>query len=187
MLAIINIAFCYTAIIISGLTQISLISFCPELNVFMGYEYSLLYITTFSLSLGFRHNFAFMAVLLYLVSGLAGLPVFAFGGTWRYFLEPSFGFLFGLIPLTISSFYHHNHVSDSKLKTLCGCNLSPIYGLMIAHGCGLGFLILTARFNFSEFLNLHIYQLVYDMIFAYLIIMLINIFKPKNFEPEVSL
>jgi hypothetical protein len=95
--------------------------------------------------------------------------------------------LFGLIPLTISSFYHHNHVSDSKLKTLCGCNLSPIYGLMIAHGCGLGFLILTARFNFSEFLNLHIYQLVYDMIFAYLIIMLINIFKPKNFEPEVSL
>lgn len=187
MLAIINIAFCYTAILISGLSQISLIKFSPELNAFISYEYSLLYLTAFTLSLCFKHNFSFIAVILYLISGLIGLPVFAFGGSWKYLLEPSLGFLFGLIPLTISSFYHHNHVSDSKLKTLCGCNLSPVYGLVLAHGCGLGFLIITARFSLTEFLNLHIYQLIYDFIFAYLVIVIINAIVHRNSVKEPDL
>jgi biotin transport system substrate-specific component len=122
---------------------------------------------------------------MYLVSGVAGLPIFAFGGGWEYLLEPSFGFLFGLIPLTISSFYHHNHVTESRLKTICGCNLSPIYGLLLGHGCGIGFLIITGRFSLTEFLNLHIYQLLYDLIFAYTVIVIASHLK-QNSNPEES-
>lgn len=36
--------------------------------------------------------------LLYLLTGLLGLPVFALGGGFSYVLQPGFGFLLGLIP-----------------------------------------------------------------------------------------
>ena len=184
MLALINIAFCYTTILIAALTAVPLLKYSTEFNAFIPYEYSLLYIVTFILSVSFKHNYSFAAVALYLISGLVGLPVFAFGGGWAYVLEPSFGFLLGLFPLAITSFYNKYHEEESGFKTLCGCNLSPIYGLLIAHGFGIIFLIITGRFSFTEFLGIHIYQLCYDLIFGYSVIVIIGLYG-KNIR-EVS-
>ena len=39
--------------------------------------------------------------LLYVGLGLLGLPVFTMGGGLSYLLQPSFGFLLGLIPSTL--------------------------------------------------------------------------------------
>ena len=182
MIALINIAFCYTAILIAALTQLPLLKYSSELNAFIPYEYSLLYIVAFILSVSFKHNYSFAAVVLYLISGLAGLPVFAFGGGLAYFFEPSFGFLLGLLPLSIISFYNKYHEEDCNLKTLCGANLSPIYGLLAAHLLGLVFLVITGRFSFTEFLGIHLYQLVYDLIFAYMIIAIIGLYGKNSRE-----
>lgn len=186
MLALINIAFCYTAILIAALSQIPLLKYSTEFNAFVPYEYSLLYIVCFALSISFKHNFSLAAIILYIISGLAGLPVFAFGGSWSYVFEPSFGFILGLIPLSISSFYNQYHEKESGFKTLCGCNLSPITGLLFAHAMGLGYMLVTGNFSLTAFLAIHLYQLIYDLIFAYLIIVIANQFIFRN-NPEMSL
>lgn len=180
MLALINIAFCYTTILIAALTTVPLLKYSVEFNAFIPYEYSLLYIVSFILSVSFKHNYSFAAVVIYLISGLAGLPVFAFGGGWAYVLEPSFGFLLGLLPLSITSFYNKYHEEESGFRTLCGCNLSPIYGLLIAHAFGIVFLLVTGRFSFTEFLGIHIYQLAYDLIFGYIVVVIASAIARGN-------
>lgn len=41
------------------------------------------------------HKKAFLAVFIYMVLGLAGLPIFAAGGGAAYVLKPSFGYIIG--------------------------------------------------------------------------------------------
>ncbi|MBN9310364.1 MAG: biotin transporter BioY [Devosia sp.] len=52
-----------------------------------------------ALAAGFGWRIAVATVALYLVEGLAGLPVFATGGGFDYILRPSFGFLVGYLPM----------------------------------------------------------------------------------------
>lgn len=52
-----------------------------------------------ALAAGFGWRIAVSTVLLYITQGLAGLPVFAYGGGWQYLLSPSFGFILGFVPM----------------------------------------------------------------------------------------
>jgi biotin transport system substrate-specific component len=52
-----------------------------------------------ALAAGFGWRIGVATVALYLVQGLAGLPVFASGGGIDYVLRPSFGFLLGYLPM----------------------------------------------------------------------------------------
>lgn len=52
-----------------------------------------------ALAAAFGWRIAVPTVLLYIVEGLAGLPVFAYGGGAQYLLSPSFGFIAGLLPM----------------------------------------------------------------------------------------
>jgi biotin transport system substrate-specific component len=52
-----------------------------------------------ALAAGFGWRVAVSTVLLYIVEGLAGLPVFAYGGGAQYLLTPSFGFIAGQLPM----------------------------------------------------------------------------------------
>ena len=51
------------------------------------------------LAAGFGWRIGVAIVALYLIQGLAGLPVFATGGGIDYLLRPSFGFLVGYLPM----------------------------------------------------------------------------------------
>lgn len=51
------------------------------------------------LAAGFGWRIGVATVALYLVEGLAGLPVFASGGGLDYVFRPSFGFLIGYLPM----------------------------------------------------------------------------------------
>jgi biotin transport system substrate-specific component len=51
------------------------------------------------LAAGFGWRIGVATVALYLVEGLAGLPVFANGGGWTYVMSPSFGFIVGYLPM----------------------------------------------------------------------------------------
>jgi biotin transport system substrate-specific component len=51
------------------------------------------------LAAGFGWRIGVATVALYLIQGLAGLPVFATGGGIDYLLRPSFGFLVGYLPM----------------------------------------------------------------------------------------
>lgn len=52
-----------------------------------------------ALAAGFGWRIGVATVALYLLEGLAGLPVFATGGGLDYVFRPSFGFLVGLLPM----------------------------------------------------------------------------------------
>jgi biotin transport system substrate-specific component len=59
-------------------------------------------LTTFAvaaLAAGFGWRIGVATVALYIAQGLAGLPVFAFGGGWAYVLSPTFGFILGYLPM----------------------------------------------------------------------------------------
>jgi biotin transport system substrate-specific component len=52
-----------------------------------------------ALAAGFGWRIGVATVALYLIEGLAGLPVFATGGGIDYVFRPSFGFLLGYLPM----------------------------------------------------------------------------------------
>jgi len=51
------------------------------------------------LAAAFGWRIAVSTLLLYIAEGLAGLPVFAYGGGIQYLLSPSFGFILGFVPM----------------------------------------------------------------------------------------
>ena len=52
-----------------------------------------------ALAAGFGWRIGVATVALYIAQGLAGLPVFTFGGGWAYVLSPTFGFILGYLPM----------------------------------------------------------------------------------------
>lgn len=59
-------------------------------------------LTTFAvaaLAAGFGWRIGVATVALYIAQGLAGLPVFSFGGGWTYVMSPTFGFILGYLPM----------------------------------------------------------------------------------------
>src|SRR6218665_2688393 len=52
-----------------------------------------------ALAAGFGWRHAVWTVLLYIAEGLAGLPVFAYGGGFAYAMSPSLGFIIGFLPM----------------------------------------------------------------------------------------
>jgi len=52
-----------------------------------------------ALAAAFGWRIAVSTLLLYIAEGLAGLPVFAYGGGIQYLLSPSFGFILGWVPM----------------------------------------------------------------------------------------
>ena len=52
-----------------------------------------------ALAAGFGWRIGVATVALYIAQGLAGLPVFTFGGGWAYIMSPSFGFILGYLPM----------------------------------------------------------------------------------------
>lgn len=52
-----------------------------------------------ALAAGFGWRIGVATVALYIAQGLAGLPVFTFGGGWTYVMSPTFGFILGYLPM----------------------------------------------------------------------------------------
>jgi biotin transport system substrate-specific component len=52
-----------------------------------------------ALAAGFGARIGLATVMLYLVEGLSGLPVFSTGGGFGYIMSPSFGFIVGWLPM----------------------------------------------------------------------------------------
>jgi len=52
-----------------------------------------------ALAAAFGWRIAVSTLLLYIAQGLAGLPVFAYGGGIQYLMSPSFGFILGWVPM----------------------------------------------------------------------------------------
>lgn len=178
MLSLIKIISCYSLLCLSAFVQLPLLQYDSCLDGFTVYNYSLLYIACFALSLICRNNYAFIASVLYLASGLSGLPIFAFGGGYEYIWEPSFGYLVGLLPLSAVAFYVRYHWDALGIKTFNNRSTLPLLGIVFAHLIGLIYMLVMRKFSCTNFMSMTAYQLFYDIFWGHLLI----IFLPLRID-----
>ena len=108
-------------------------------------------------------NAAIASQIAYLILGLVfGLPVFNQGGGLTYMQEPSFGYLVGFVPAAwMCGFLAFQ--AKPKLETLA---FSALCGLLIIHGVGLGYLVLTYILGWANSASLSLWEatLAYSII-----------------------
>lgn len=83
-----------------------------------------------------------LAVLVYIVIGLAGLPIFTQGGGIGYVLQPSFGFLIGFL------FYAYltGKLTERKVPTFKNLLLAQLPGLFLMYAIALPYFFLISNF-----------------------------------------
>lgn len=103
-----------------------------------------------------------MSMLLYVLMGLVGIPVFENGGGPMYILQPTFGFLMGFVvaPLVIGVFVR-------KAKTsLVVYIFSALLGVVIIYAVGLPYLYIIVNFvmgkpmAFSKVMGVALYPFI---------------------------
>ena len=85
---------------------------------------------------GFRGT---VAVLIYILMGLIGLPVFTSGGGPSYIFQPTFGYLLGFIGGAGLTGYIAHQVPVPSLRRLLAADFA---GLVIVYACGMVYLAL---------------------------------------------
>lgn len=84
-----------------------------------------------------------LAVLLYVVIGLIGLPVFASGGGLVYLVKPSFGYLLGFVVGAYFTGLISERMIGSSLKRY---TLAVFIGLLLTYLIGLGYKYMILNF-----------------------------------------
>ena len=71
---------------------------------------------------------------VYVALGLVGLPIFTAGGGFGYVLQPSFGFLLGLIPTAaVIGALSRRSSSPVRLALACGAGLAVLYAVGVPY------------------------------------------------------
>jgi biotin transport system substrate-specific component len=84
-----------------------------------------------------------IAMTVYLVLGLAGLPVFSLGGGLGYVFQPSFGFIIGFIPgAYIAGLVYDKTILKPYLKTL----IAFIFGSAVIYIIGILYMYLLLKY-----------------------------------------
>lgn len=158
---LIKVFFCFTMLCLATFINLPLLAYNFHSHGFELYHYPLQFITCYALTLVFTKNYMSYAVALYLLLGFCGLPIFAHGGGWTYIFEPSFIYLLALLALSIFIF---------KFKQY-SVAFAP-YILFAVHIVCLLYLLVTAKLNLTNLFSLSLYPLTYDLIFAYILVII---------------
>ncbi|MGN0427679.1 MAG: biotin transporter BioY [Agathobacter sp.] len=84
-----------------------------------------------------------ISVLVYLLIGLLGVPVFAAGGGFTYIFRPGFGFLLGFIPAAFSIGYISKKI---KANTVLKMLLPAIVGEVVYYAVGAVYFYMIKNF-----------------------------------------
>lgn len=115
-----------------------------------------------------------ISIILYLLAGLCGAPVFALGGGFQYAAQFGFGYLLGYIPaaITAGSFLEEKYNFLNMIK-------AAICGVLIIHVTGILYMILIAliRHAGSPFIGSWIVsqsglKIIYDIIASFILILI---------------
>ncbi len=142
-----------------------LFSFFPVIHVQMEI-YNIQTLVVWASGILFGPVIGISSVVIYLALGLSGLPVFAGGGGFDYFKEPTFGYLISL-PLNayLSGWlFKKNHKYFSVLL--------PIFA---THCTGILYLILFNRHWLSATWHLSFSMITYDLLFALMLVFILPV------------
>ncbi len=99
------------------------------------------------------YKFGSISQLLYVMLGLVGIPIFAYGGGPAYIFQPSFGYLLGyplcafFIGLLIKKIDSKISFHISRTKYFVGIIISDIIGIFVIFICGLSYLYFNIKFG----------------------------------------
>lgn len=105
--------------------------------------FTLQYLFTMLAGLLLGGNLGAVSVAVYVVMGLAGVPIFAEGGGISYVLKPSFGYLIGFIIGAYVTGKIANAVSNPSFPRLFTANFA---GLLVVYLCGMVYYYIAANF-----------------------------------------
>ncbi|MDD3238507.1 MAG: biotin transporter BioY [Lachnospira sp.] len=88
-----------------------------------------------------------MAVGVYVLLGLVGLPIFAAGGGITYIFRPSFGYLLGFIAAAFVTGFIAERI---KKKNFQGYLLAAFGGFVVTYGIGLVYKYMMLNFYVGE-------------------------------------
>ena len=109
----------------------------------------LLFTTLAGLLLGSRRGG--MAVLVYLVLGLVGVPVFTEGGGIAYIFQPTFGYLIGF---AAGAWLTGKIIETSPDGSLARYVAACLAGLAVVYGCGMAYVYVINNFYLGTPLGL---------------------------------
>ena len=131
----------------------------------------------------FGSRLSFYGVLLYLVLGLIGLPIFASGGGISYFLRPSFGFLIGFLFAVIPS-----GVIAKRMDNLYGYILSTLASLLIIYSIGFIYFYLSINYlqhkamDISTALDVSVYPFILPAVIKVIVAIILIVVIKKIFK-----
>ncbi len=116
----------------------------------------------------------FLSVFIYILLGLAGLPIFASGGGFNYITQPTFGYILGYF----AGLYLAARIMSGKVTNYSIFRAS-VSGVIAIHILGIIYLISIMLLNHSSLLiilgwiwNLSIIQIIYDIVASFILISL---------------
>ena len=119
------------------------------------------------------------SVLIYIIAGLIGFPIFALGGGFDYYTNPSFGYILGYVLAVwlVGSILRDKFNLVNVLKAL-------IVGVLAVHLCGVFYIILytfiehdSLLVTFSWIWLLSGMQILYDFVIGFMAILLSRLTK----------
>lgn len=88
-----------------------------------------------------------ISAFVYLVIGLAGIPVFALGGGLGYLLQPTFGYILGFIPGAYLTGIMIEKVKNTTYRSYFGASLA---GLLMVYFIGVIYFYFISRFYLNR-------------------------------------
>ncbi len=113
------------------------------------------------------------SILLYIITGLFFMPVFALGGGWRYIFEFGFGYIIGYLPAAFaaSTILKRGYSYKNTAKAV-------LAGVLTIHATGVLYMILLAflkhmglSFIFDWIISQSGIKILYDFVFSYLAVL----------------
>lgn len=175
-------AFCFLLLILSTFTEIDLIRITTSnsgllVNKFIYVAQIPVFMFIFAL-LGVR--FSISVIVLYIVLGLFGWRIFAYGGGISYLKYCAFGYLLGFIPCALLAGFIKNKFNDKWFQVA----LSSLTGVFSIYLTGFLYgliLLLFHKIDANLFVAETIFpsktKLLYDIIFSILAVYLANPIK----------
>ncbi len=134
-----------------------LLSFCPHFNVEMQ-TYNIQTVVVWSCGVLLGPRLGFLTLMVYLLAGFIGLPVFAGGGGFDYYKEPTFGYLVSLpFNAYLSGWFYRN---NRKF-------LAVFIPIIITHFFGIIYLLFFKNSWLDVTWYLSFSMIGYDLLFSF--------------------
>lgn len=182
--SIVLILFCTFLLVISTFLQLNITHFILPLKFITGegctmddFLFTIRYIPQIPITLfvagllGRRYGIA--SILLYIITGLFFLPVFALGGGWRYIFEYSFGYILAYIPAAflLGTILKKGYTYKNIIKAV-------VIAVLTIHAIGIFYMMCLAGLKHagSEFILAWIsaqsgIKIIYDLILSILVVL----------------